>query len=393
MIRQLSGVLLIAYLLSCPGDAWGWGSKTHSYLNQHSVQHLPAGMSQLAAQQTFLTSHASDADARKSTDPSEDPKHYIDLESFTDYHHLPADLSVVVARYGALTVADYGILPWTIAAVTDSLAAQFRRSDWNAACQTAADLGHYVADAYQPLHCTVNYNGQLTGNGGIHSRYETTMMGQYLSTLSVHADTVKYVSDVFAFALDIALRTNTLADSIMQADNAAKAASGWTSGSAYSQLYYSTLWGRTGQYTQSLLQDATRDIAALWYTAWVNATATSVAETEHASLLPVSCSLAQNYPNPFNPTTTIGLRVAGSGLRNAEATPLTPHPSTLHARLAVYDLLGREVAVLMDEDKSPGTYAATWNAAGMASGTYFYRIQVTGDRYMFTETKRMTLVR
>ena len=57
--------------------------------------------------------------------------------------------------------------------------------------------------------------------------------------------------------------------------------------------------------------------------------------------------------------------------------------------LRVYDLLGREVAVLVDDALAPGTYAVQWNAGDQPSGIYFYRITAAG----FTETKRMALVR
>ena len=58
-------------------------------------------------------------------------------------------------------------------------------------------------------------------------------------------------------------------------------------------------------------------------------------------------------------------------------------------RLVVYDILGREVATLVNEVKSPGSYTVSWNAAGIASGVYFYRMDGGG----FTETKKMMLLR
>lgn len=74
--------------------------------------------------------------------------------------------------------------------------------------------------------------------------------------------------------------------------------------------------------------------------------------------------LFQNYPNPFNPATTIGYAVGGSAHREV--------------RLAVYDALGRQVAVLVDGRKAPGRYSATWDARGMASGVYFCHITSGG---------------
>ena len=58
-------------------------------------------------------------------------------------------------------------------------------------------------------------------------------------------------------------------------------------------------------------------------------------------------------------------------------------------RLSVYDILGREVAVLVDEPKAPGSHTVTWNAAGMASGIYFYRLNAGA----FTDVKKMAVLR
>ncbi len=111
------------------------------------------------------------------------------------------------------------------------------------------------------------------------------------------------------------------------------------------------------------------------------------------STMPLQTALLQNYPNPFNPVTAIGFRVAGvkngpgvSGERNGSGG--WGLGSSL-VRLAVYDLLGREVAVLVNERKDPGNYSVTWNASGMASGVYVYRL-TAGE---FIDVKRMVLLK
>ena len=83
--------------------------------------------------------------------------------------------------------------------------------------------------------------------------------------------------------------------------------------------------------------------------------------------------LKQNYPNPFNPTTIISFSL----------------PSKSFVSLRVFDTLGREVSILVSEKLPAGTYARRWNAAGLASGEYFYRLQVGS----FTETKKLVLLR
>ena len=96
---------------------------------------------------------------------------------------------------------------------------------------------------------------------------------------------------------------------------------------------------------------------------------------EHSSVPGDGYNLYQNYPNPFNPSTKIGFRVWGLG-------------STV-VRLAVYDLLGREVAVLVNDERESGNYSVRWDASGRSSGLYFCRLSA-GE---FRETKTMVLAR
>ncbi len=84
-------------------------------------------------------------------------------------------------------------------------------------------------------------------------------------------------------------------------------------------------------------------------------------------------TLSQNYPNPFNPITTITYQI----------------PQTDRVILKVYDVLGREIKTLVDEIKQPGRYEVEFNASGLSSGIYFYRIQAGS----YSETKNMILLK
>jgi hypothetical protein len=88
---------------------------------------------------------------------------------------------------------------------------------------------------------------------------------------------------------------------------------------------------------------------------------------------PLDFELSQNYPNPFNPTTVVRYEL----------------PAASDVKLVVYDLLGREVAVLVNEKKAPGSYDVKFDAAGLASGVYLYRL-TAGN---FVQTHKMILVR
>lgn len=95
--------------------------------------------------------------------------------------------------------------------------------------------------------------------------------------------------------------------------------------------------------------------------------------SETKSKLPAQFSLSQNYPNPFNPVTIIKYAV----------------PKTSFVNITVYDLLGREIVKLINEEKPPGNYDVKFDGSNLASGIYFYRLNA-GD---FTQTKKLILLK
>jgi hypothetical protein len=99
----------------------------------------------------------------------------------------------------------------------------------------------------------------------------------------------------------------------------------------------------------------------------------TLTEDQALALGPQEFALEQNYPNPFNPSTRIAYTLPDAG----------------RVTLTVYNMLGQEVATLVNETRSAGRHEAIWDASGMPSGIYFCRLQ-SGT---FTETKRMTLVK
>jgi hypothetical protein len=100
---------------------------------------------------------------------------------------------------------------------------------------------------------------------------------------------------------------------------------------------------------------------------------TAVGVSDGTSPTPASFALDQNYPNPFNPSTTIRYQVPTAGV----------------VTLKVYDVLGREVRTLVNEHKSVGTYAVSFDGAGLASGMYVYQLR-SGS---YVSTKRMVMVK
>jgi len=93
---------------------------------------------------------------------------------------------------------------------------------------------------------------------------------------------------------------------------------------------------------------------------------------------PLNFKLNQNYPNPFNPSTNISYRL----------------PEQMKVKVTIYNILGRKVAVLVDEIQKAGTQTLKWDAGRFASGVYFYRIIAKGKSgERFVRNKKMLLIK
>jgi creatinine amidohydrolase len=123
-------------------------------------------------------------------------------------------------------------------------------------------------------------------------------------------------------------------------------------------------------------------LAEYWAKSIISSMPVTSVPSSSNQALPKESKLLQNYPNPFNPSTTIEFQI-----------PPTPFSEKGErggfVSLKVYDTLGQEVATLVDEYKHPGSYSARWNAEGMSSGVYFYRLE-TGKN---VQVKKLTLVK
>jgi hypothetical protein len=106
---------------------------------------------------------------------------------------------------------------------------------------------------------------------------------------------------------------------------------------------------------------------------WSDSTKLLVPVRDEKNILPVIFNLDQNFPNPFNPATTIRYSI----------------PKVSKVQIKVFDVLGKEIRILVNEEKPAGTYELTWNAANLPSGVYFYQIKA-GE---FTGTKKMILLK
>ena len=362
--RKILLLILFSIIFIC-----GWGASGHKIINRRSAFSFPAPMSFLNWSDS-LAAHSSDADYRRNADPDEAPRHYIDIDDYPEFistGRIPQDLDSLIAIHGSSFVYDKGILPFSIIATTDSIKKYFQLHNFQKAMLHSADLGHYVGDGHQPLHITRNYDGQYTNQTGVHSRYETQLINRDSAYITYNFENAAYVPNIKQFVFDFLYNNYRYVDSVLKYDSIAHAIAG-----NYNSNYYQIYWQLAGNFTAMLFNNASHFISSLIYTSWVNS-GSPVSVTLAETSLPEKYYLGQNYPNPFNPNTHLEFGIPEFG----------------YVSLKIYDVLGNEVATLVNEELQPGSYETVWNAAYYPSGTYFCRLSTD----VFSDSKRMLLIK
>lgn len=367
-MRRLAPLLAVAALLdaAAPRPAAAWSAAVHAAVHAAATQSLPPEFAAFGQWRADLERLAADADARRCCDPAEAMRHYIDIDAYDEFFAgtLPQSWDAMLARFGRQRVEANGIVPWAIEATRLHLVERFRAGDWPGAVAAAADLGHYVADAHQPLHLTVNYDGQTSGQRGIHSRYESVMTEIYARELALSPGHVSAYAEPLAAVFAWIETVYPGVYVVLDADGRARRAAGGVVGNP---TYYEVLWRDTGPDTQRWLRQATRAVAGMWLTAWYDAGAPPLPGGTTVAVPAAGLRLLPNEPNPFNPTTTLRFEVPQAGV----------------AHLRVYDVAGRLVRTLYVGDPGRGERSLNWDGrddAGrpLVSGSYRLRLEQAG---------------
>lgn len=351
-----------------------WGNNGHKKISGNAELSFNAEMVDFHAWVSELISHASDADIRKQWDPDEGPRHYIDIdlyEEFLNTGEIPQDIDQAIALHGYSFVYGAGVLPWATLNTYDSLVNAFERFDWESAILFAADLGHYVGDGHMPMHITKNYDGQYTGNNGIHSRYESSMINTFGSQIVYDGDDISVIEDVNRYIFDYLYFNYTYVDSVLLADDYARSVNSNTSSTAYKQA----LWYKTMGFTTMLFRNASHSLAELIYSAWAEAGKPYLFSGPYIFThdLEAPVYLKQNSPNPFSVSTTITFTMAEYGKISLE----------------VVDISGQCVATIFDGNMTKGEHSLVWQAPGLEEGMYL--LVMKSDRV--TETRKMLYLR
>lgn len=174
MISKKIGIS--AFLLVAMVGLSSWGFLVHRTINQLAIYSLPAPLqTYFHADMKYLVENAPRPDIRRNTDKTEDTKHFIDLEMYGPdaAHVMPKDWETAVKKYGVDSLKKYGWGPYNAMMQMEHLTNAFKSKNKDSILFYAADLGHYIGDLHVPLHTTANYDGQLTGQKGLHGLWES----------------------------------------------------------------------------------------------------------------------------------------------------------------------------------------------------------------------------
>lgn len=276
---------IISIVLMGYGLAQAWGFWGHQRINNKAVFTLPKTMfGFFKANIAFITEHAVDPDKRRYADPEEAPRHFIDIDRYGahPFDSLPKYWKDAVVKYGEDTLKAHGIVPYHIPKMLYRLTQAFREKDKFKILKYAAELGHYVGDAHVPLHCTRNYNGQLTDQHGIHGFWESRIPETYGDEYDYFVGRAHYIKEPVTYTWEIIKESYAAHDSVLRLEkelNARTAADRKFAfeerGAAVVKVYSKDY---TAEYNELLngmverrMRQATIAVGSFWFTAWVNA--------------------------------------------------------------------------------------------------------------------------
>lgn len=263
--------------VSLPAAAWGFTG--HRLVSAKAVATLPAELRALFdAHAVYLAEQSLAPDQwRVAGQPNEGPNHFLDLDAFGAYPFaaIARDEGEHRRRHGEQAAAR-GRVPWRVGEAYADLVAAWRARDAARVLEHAGVLGHYVSDAHVPLHAVLNYDGQLSGQQGLHARWEGELVARHLRRLetAVRPRAAARVADPVAFTLD-ALRDSFLAaPGVFESDLACRPRpdrSAPLASDAYDDAYYARLYEREEDRLVRRLTAAAEAVGALWRSAWEDA--------------------------------------------------------------------------------------------------------------------------
>lgn len=262
-----------------------WGFYGHQRINRMAVFTLPPEMLSFYKKHIeFITNHAVDPDKRRYGVEGEAPRHYIDIDHYGAhaFDSVPKFWKQAVAKYSEDTLMAYGIVPWQIEKHYYKLMNAFKEENLDHILHYSADLGHYVADAHVPLHTTENYNGQLTGQKGIHGFWESRIPELKAEEYDYFVGRASYIDSPGKTAWKVVYDSHLAVDSVLKFESALNKEfptdqkyAYENRGSVMTKVYSTDYTNRYDRMIKGQVERRMRasiiTVGSIWYTAWVNA--------------------------------------------------------------------------------------------------------------------------
>lgn len=197
-----------------------WGFYSHSLINRMAVYSLPPEMFGFFKKNIeYITEKAVNPDRRRYAVQGEAPRHYIDLDNYSDSVRtvLPTLFwNEAVELLGEKELMENGIVPWQVQKMKFQLTEAFRKRSASDIVRIATDLGHYIADSNVPLHTTKNYNGQLTNQDGIHGFWESRLPELFAKDYSLFIGKAEYESNIAGRSWEAVLNAHSALDTVLK---------------------------------------------------------------------------------------------------------------------------------------------------------------------------------
>jgi len=295
---QFCAVFAALAVLTC-GQGFPWGDAAHMAITRASCKVLPGELGEVfRANEDFLAYHSLDPDIRANEEKKLPPEerterhgHFIDIDLYGrfPFSGVPHSYAEAVKRYGETTLKAWGTLPWRVDKYFQKTVSAMKADDWEEAMLAAANLSHYLADAHVPLHLTYNYDGQYTGNYGVHGRFDTELPKRVLKHAELSPKAAKVepeMAEAAEFVFSIIPDAYVWIDNILWADSLASAGR-----DDYDEVYYGRFQELIGSLAYERMNKAAHNIACIWLSAWVEA-----GKPKPPAYLKLSAEYIPSYP-------------------------------------------------------------------------------------------------
>ena len=264
------------FVLLVPAPTFAWGFEAHKFIADRMIELLPPELKPLfVARRPFIVERAIDPDLWRNVWEEEAPNHFLDIDhgAFGPYPFagLPRDYADAVQKFGRDFVHQQGLLPWRTSEFFGRLLREFESLKRTPPPGYAVDnivlyaavLAHYVSDGHVPLHAVINYNGQLTGQDGVHARWEGELFERNRTALKIAPAPLKRVTVPRDAMFDILLASNRLAANVLDSDRTAADGREF-----YDDAYFDAFGKRTLSTLERRLNDSISAVASFVVGAW-----------------------------------------------------------------------------------------------------------------------------